>query len=105
MSLKIDYGSEIVEHLPVSQEKILPEEYAKIAPLLDDTTDLVYPLRKYLIILVLFIVLSHSSIDHLVLKIIPSLHSFSYLVVVVKAALFAVIIYLVENLNLIVENK
>ena len=101
--MKIDYGSEIVEHLPLSQEPIPPEDYAKIAPLLDETTDLIYPLRKYIIIAILFIIMNMSWIDSFILKIVPSLSSFSYLIVLVKALLFATIVYLVENLNLIVQ--
>jgi hypothetical protein len=104
MSLKIDYGSEIVEHLPLSQENILPEEYAKIAPLLDEGTDLIYPLRKYIFIAILFVLMNQSWVDSFIMRVFPSLSHFSYLVVALKGLLFATIIYLVDHLNLI-QNK
>lgn len=97
MSVKVNYGSEIIEKLPTVSEPIHPEEYARIAPLLDESSKLVRPLKRYLLIAILFVVLSLHLVDTLLVSVFPTLGINPFLPVLAKAFGFMIIIYITDN--------
>lgn len=100
IKMTIKYStSDSIENLPFKDDILDPTDYNKIAPLLHESSKLVYPLQRYIILFVLFIILSLSSVDTLLLGFFPKLQNFSYLVNVVKALILVVIIYIIDNVQ------
>jgi hypothetical protein len=101
MSVKLNYGSqsgsEIIESLPLSQEPLLPTDYAKIAPLLDEGSKLVQPLKRYIIAILLFFICSLSVLDELIRRFSPAIGQFSYVLLLVKAVIFGVVLYVCDQ--------
>ena len=98
-SATIQYGgSEIIEHLPISTTPLEPTEYARIAPLLNTVSSLTRPLRHYLIAMTLFVVLSFSFIDSLIVGYAPSLGQVGIALTLVKAAIFGIALYMIDFL-------
>ena len=103
MSVRLQYApsSEVLDQLPVSAEALRAEDFARIAPLLDETSKLVQPMKRYVIIWVLFVVFSLNMMDTLLVKSSPKLGELGYMLVVVKGLIFAAILYLLDNLSVI----
>jgi hypothetical protein len=101
MSVRLQYApsSEILDQLPVSAEALRAEDYARIAPLLDETSKMVQPLKRYLIAWVLFVVFSLKMMDTLLIKSSPKFGELGYMLVVVKGLMFVAILYLLDNLS------
>lgn len=94
-------NSEKIDDLPVMQQKMNPTEYAKLAPLIHETKKnikLKRSLKKYLLSGLLFIILNISVFDKIILGILPSLQSFSYVVIIIKAVLFIISLYILDNM-------
>lgn len=97
--MSVQYGhSDLLEQLPVSAEPIRPEEFARLAPLLDEGSKAVRPLRRYLIAWVLFVVFSLKFMDTLLVRASPTLAQLGYGLVVVRGALFVMLLYILDNL-------
>ncbi|NDB36252.1 MAG: hypothetical protein EB023_13160 [Flavobacteriia bacterium] len=98
MSVKLDYGtSEIIEQLPMSNDPLHPMDYAKIAPLLDEGSKLIHPLKRYIIAMALFLVCSLSILDGIILRFSPALANFGYIVLLIKSVIFGVLLYICDN--------
>ena len=89
--------SDEIDKLPIQTDMSTPTEYARIAPLLKETSKIVNPLKKYLIMFALFIILSLPLIDSFIKSLIPSLNSFSYVIPFIKGLIFVIIIYISDN--------
>jgi len=101
MSVKLNYGSsEIIEQLPLSNDPLHPMDYAKIAPLLDEGSKLVQPMKRYIIVMILFLIFSITFIDGIIMRFSPTLSQFSYMVLVVKAVLFGITLYIIDHVIL-----
>jgi hypothetical protein len=99
MSVKLDYGtSEIIEQLPLSNEPLHPMDYAKIAPLLDEGSKLIHPMKRYIIAIVLFLICSLSMLDGIILRFSPGLANFGYIILLIKAVLFGVLLYICDHM-------
>jgi len=96
MSTQIHYGSEMIEQLPVSNDPLLPLDYARIAPLLDEGYNLSKPLQHYIIAMVLFVLLSLGLVDRLILGYAPSLSSMGFVLVLIKASIFGMLLYMID---------
>ena len=96
MSAQIHYGSEMIEQLPVSNDPLLPLDYARIAPLLDEGYNLSKPLQHYLIAMILFVLLSLTVIDRLILGYAPSLAGTGFILILVKALVFGMLLYMID---------
>lgn len=97
MSVRLNYGSEIIEQLPVSEEMTHPEDYAKIIPLLEEGGKVVYPLKRYIIMFSLYVLFSSNMIDKILLNVYPNLGIYPLLVTLAKALAFVIVIYIVDN--------
>lgn len=102
MSVRLNYineNSELIEKLPVSDGPMDPIDFAKINPLLEEGTKILYPLRKYMIILILYIIFSLDSIHTLIVNITPSgLKHYNYVILIMKALVFVTIIFILDNI-------
>lgn len=99
MSVKLNYGtSEIIEQLPLSQEPLHPMDYAKIAPLLDESSKLVQPMKRYIIAMILFLICSLNFLDGIIVRFAPTLGQFSYMILVVKSVIFGVSLYIIDHI-------
>lgn len=98
MSVKLNYGtSEIIEQLPLSQDPLHPMDYAKIAPLLDESSKLVQPLKRYIVAMILFLICSLSFLDGIIVRFSPTLGQFSYLLLIIKAFIFGIALYVIDH--------
>ena len=91
--------SDSIENLPLNNDILDPTDYNKIAPLLHESSKLVYPLQRYIIMFILFIILSLPTVDRMILGVFPRLQNFSYLVNVVKALILVIIVYIIDNVS------
>jgi hypothetical protein len=102
MSVRLNYennNSELIEHLPVINTPIDPVDYAKIAPLLDETSKAFYPLRKYIIVFILYIIFSLSSVNSLIIGITPSVFKgHEYAILIFKSIMFVCLIFILDNI-------
>lgn len=102
MSVRLNYvneNSELIEKLPVSDGPMDPMDFAKINPLLEEGSKLLYPLRKYMIILILYIIFSLDSIHTLIVGITPSgLKHYNYIILIIKAFIFVTMIFILDNI-------
>jgi hypothetical protein len=99
MSVKLNYGtSEIIEQLPISNEPLHPIDYAKIAPLLDEGSKLVQPMKRYIIAMILFLIFSLTFIDGIITRFAPTLIQFGYMISIIKAIIFGIVLYIVDHL-------
>ena len=102
MSVRLNYNkenSELIEKLPISNDPMDPLDFAKINPLLEESSKVLYPLRKYLIIFILYIIFSLDSIHSLIIGLAPSgLKHYNYAILVIKALIFVAIIFVLDNL-------
>ena len=89
--------SDDIDKLPIQTDMSNPTEYARIAPLIAETSKIVNPLKKYLIMFVLFSILSLPFIDSFILNLLPSLQSFKYIIPFIKGLIFIIIIYILDN--------
>lgn len=96
MSAEIHYGSELIDQLPVTSDPLLPLDYARIAPLLDEGYNLSRPLQHYFIAMALFVLLSFRMVDQLILGYAPSLSSIGIVVILVKALMFGMLLYMID---------
>jgi hypothetical protein len=99
MSVKLNYGtSEIIEQLPLSQEPLHPMDYAKIAPLLDESSKLIQPLKRYIVAMILFLIFSLTFLDGVITRLSPTLSQFSYIVLIIKAVIFGIVLYVLDHI-------
>jgi len=96
MSVQLNYGSEIIEQLPTSAEPIHPEEYARIAPLLEEGSKIIYPMKRYFFLMGLFIVFSYNFIDRMLVSVSPSLGLHPIITMVAKAFMFIIVVYILD---------
>jgi hypothetical protein len=97
MSVQLNYGSEIIEQLPTSFDPLHPEEYARIAPLLEEGSKIIYPMKRYFLLMGLFIVFSYNFIDRMLVAVSPSLGMHPMVTMTAKAFMFIVIVYIIDN--------
>jgi hypothetical protein len=101
MSVKLNYGtqsgSELIEQLPLSHDPLLPTDYAKIAPLLDEGSKLVQPMKRYLVAILLFFICSLSVLDEIIRRFSPTVGQFTYAVLLIKAIIFGVVLYVCDQ--------
>lgn len=99
----IVYGSDRIDQLPQPTKPLNPTDYARLLPLMPNTQESYSNntkgknIKHYLIVAALFILLSFSFTDNIILAVFPTLQNFSYLMVLVKAILFVVGLYLIER--------
>ena len=104
-------NSDNINQLPFTQELMDPVDFAKINPLLEETTELIYPMRKYLIFVILFVIFSLEPIDSLLIKFIPDpLKHYKYVFFVLKAIIFVSVVFILDNIiskskDKIIHNK
>lgn len=98
MSVRLNYESELIEELPVSGEPIHPEEYARLVPLLEEGSKIVYPMKRYIFLLGLYIFFSYNLIDRLLVSVYPSLGIYPLITIGAKALAFVIIIYIIDNI-------
>lgn len=98
MSVQLDYGNgtEIIENLPLGTNVLNPVEYGRIMPLLEEGSVLIYPLRKYLYVSLLFIILSIPQVHQLVYNCIPGHIRFEYTAILIKTLIFITILYILD---------
>lgn len=106
MSVKVKYGdSDSIDQLPSSNEAMLPADYSRIVPLLAEDSEKFVKgdtsLKYYLYLLAILIALSYS--DPLILRAKPELKTMfnGHLIVVLKAAVFIVLLYIIDNFNIL----
>lgn len=98
MSVKLNYGtSEVIEQLPLSPEPLHPMDYAKIAPLLDESSKLVQPFKRYIIAMVLFLICSLNILDGIITRFSPAIGNFRFMVLAIKAIIFGVLLYVCDQ--------
>lgn len=90
-------GSEMIDQLPVSSQSLQAIDYARIAPLLDETADLIRPLQHYAIAMALFVVLSLGVVDRVIVGYAPSLAQVGIVLVAVKAVIFGIVLYIIDH--------
>lgn len=90
--------SDPIDSLPIQTEYLNPTEYARIAPLINETIKAVIPLKRYVIMFILFVVISMTLIDSVLEKMFPTLEKFRYLIVFIKALIFVLIVYIIDNI-------
>lgn len=90
--------SDEIDKLPIHTDMSTPTEYARIAPLITETSKIVNPLKKYIIMFALFVILSLSFIDSFILSLVPSLNSFRYIIPLIKGLIFVVVFYIIDNI-------
>jgi uncharacterized membrane-anchored protein len=73
-------------------------DYAKIAPLLDEGSKLIYPMKRYIIAMALFLICSLSILDGIILRFSPGLTNFGYIILLIKALLFGVSLYMCDHI-------
>jgi hypothetical protein len=86
----------MIEQLPVSNDPLLPVDYARIAPLLDEGYNLSKPLQHYIIAMILFVLLSLSLVDRLIVGYEPSLSSTGFILILIKALTFGMLLYMID---------
>lgn len=97
MSVKLNYGSEIIEQLPMSDETTHPDDYAKIMPFLEEGGKVLYPMKRYIFMFALYVMFSSNLIDKVLLNVYPNLGVYPLLVTLAKALAFIIVIYIVDN--------
>lgn len=105
MSAQIQYGSEMIEQLPLSNEPLQPMEYARIVPLLDEGYRLSRPLQHYFVAMILFVLLSFAFVDHLIVGYAPSLGRARIMVLLVKAVIFGMVLYMYDYFSTRLQRK
>ena len=101
MSVRLNYenNSELIEHLPVTNSQMNPVDYAKIAPLLEEGSKTLYPLRKYIIIFILFVIFSLNSITKIITEFSPSIFKrYDYAILFIKSIVFVIFVFVLDNI-------
>ena len=86
----------MIEKLPLSNEPLQPMEYARIVPLLDEGYRLSRPLQHYFVSMLLFVVLSLTMFDGIIVGYAPSLGRARIMVILVKALIFGMVLYMYD---------
>lgn len=90
--------SDPIDNLPIQTEYLNPTEYARIAPLIDESIKAIIPLKRYVIMFILFIIISMSIIDVILEKFFPVLENFNYIILIIKAFIFVLLTYIIDNI-------
>ncbi len=91
-------SSDPIDSLPIQNDYLNPTDYAKLAPFIDETIKIAIPLKRYLIMFILFIIVSMTFIDSLLEKFFPFLENFNYLIIMIKSLIFVITIYIIDNI-------
>lgn len=92
--------SDRLDELPIQKQgSVDSTEYAKLVPFLPThiNKDNHVLSKKYGIIAVLFIILSTSIIDKLVVATIPTIAPFPYIITILKVVIFVLTIYFMDQ--------
>ena len=108
MSVKLTYGkdSDTIESLPTTNDMMSGADYGKILPLIQDGEKIVQHggLQRYIYLLVILVAIMYSN--PLLLRFKPKLDELfnGHLIIVLKCAIFMVVLYTVDNFNILKLN-
>lgn len=98
-----------IQTLPVTDEQMPPEEFARLHPVLkEDYTSSKPPHRdfkQYIILGILFLILALPVLDKLFVWMVPSLEGKNFVVVLLKTILFIFVLYILDKIQDKTENK
>lgn len=94
-------SSDKIDDLPIQQQQMNATEYARIAPLINQEPGkkpTKRSLKKYLFIAIFFVLISMNLLDKIILGMVPSLENFGYVLTIIKALVFVIGLYILDNL-------